>query len=110
MQQVRVILTLMLIASQGNMHREAGTSSGITLRPRVLLLRNSRDTLVRATRPVKPLLGELEEFCSTSLKTLLLLSKYSSLGTLLPTSPSSPDTAAGAALAREQEQPSLFSL
>lgn len=29
---------------------------------------------------------------------------------LLPTSPSSPDTAAGATLAREQEQPFLFSL
>lgn len=86
------------------------TSSGITLRPGVLLHRNSRGTFVRATGPVRPLLGELEEFCATSLKTLLLLLKHCALGRLLPTSPLRLGTAAGATLAGEQEQPSLSSL
>lgn len=86
------------------------TSSGITLRPGVLLHRISRDIFVRATGPGRLPLGELEEFCATSLKTLLLLLKGCGLGRLLPTSPLSPDTAAGAALARERKQPSLSSL
>ena len=92
------------------MHGEAGTTSGITLRPGALLQRSSEDIFVRATVLVGPLLGELEEFCATSLKTSLLLLKHSGLDTLLPTSPSSPDAAAGATQAREQEQPSLSSL
>lgn len=107
MQQIRVLLTLMLIASQGDMHGEAGSSSSITLRPGVLLHRNSRDTFVRATGPVRPLLGEHEECYFTP---NFVAAKHCGLGTLLPTSPLSPDTAAGATLAREQEQPSLSSL
>lgn len=103
MQQVWVLLTLMLTASQGDMHGEAGTSSGIVLRPGVLLHRNSRDIFVRAAGPVRLLLGELEEFCDTSLKTLLLLA-------MKPRPHYEAQTAAGAAVAREQEQPSLSSL
>lgn len=55
MQQVWELLTLVLIVSQEDMHGEAGTSSGI------MLIRDG-DTFVRATGPVRPLLGELEEF------------------------------------------------
>lgn len=95
---------------KGDKHGEAGTSSGITLRPGVLLHRSREDIFVRAAVLVEPLLDEPEEFCATSLKTLLLLLKRSGVGTLLSTSPSSPDTPAGATLAREREQPSLSSL
>lgn len=95
---------------KGDKHGGAGTNSGITLRPGVLLHRSREDIFVRAAVLVGPLLDEPEEFCATSLKTLLLLLKCSGLGTLLPTSPSSPDTPAGATLAREREQPSLSSL
>lgn len=95
---------------KGDKHGEAGTSYDITLRPGVLLRRSREDIFVRAAVLVGPLLDEPEEFCATSLKTLLLLLKRSGLGTLLPTSPSSPDTPAGATLAREREQPSLSSL
>lgn len=103
MHQEWVLLTLMLTASQEDMHGEAGTSSGIVLRPGVLLHRSSRDIFVRATGPVRLLLGELEEFSATSPKTLLLLA-------MTPRPHHEAWTAAGAAVAREQEQPSLSSL
>lgn len=59
---------------------------------------------MRAVMPLGTLLGEMEEFCSTSLKTLLLLLKHRNPRVLPLTSPSSPNAAAGAALAGQREQ------
>lgn len=60
--------------------------------------------------PLGTLLGELEEFCSISPKTFLLLLKHRGPGVLPLTSPPNPKTAAGAALVGEREQPSPPSL
>lgn len=100
----------MLIVSRSNVRGEAGTSSGIGFRPVVLLRRSSGGIFVRAVMPLGMLLGELEEFCSTSLKTLLLLLKHRSPRVLPLTSPSSPNASAGAALVGQREQPSPLSL
>ena len=80
--QVRALLAPALIAFRSDMRGEAGTSSGITLGPGVLLRRSSGDIFVRAMVPLGTLLAELEEFCCTSLKTSLLLLKHRGPGVL----------------------------
>lgn len=96
---------LMLIASQRRRTWRVWDHLWHHTQTRSLAAQEQWRHFCKSNSTVGPLLGELEEFCATSLKTLLLLLKHSGLGT-----PSSPDTVAGATLAREQEQPSLSSL
>lgn len=96
----------MLVASWSHARGEAGTGSGITLGPGVLLRRSSGDIFVRAMVPLGILLSELGEFCSTSPKTLSLLLKHRGLGVLPLASLSSPNATAGAVLVGEREPPS----
>lgn len=100
----------MLVASWSDTRGEAGTGSGITLGPGVLLRRSSGDIFVRAMVPLGTLLSELEEFCSTSPKTLSLLLKHWGPGVLPLASLSSPNATAGAVLVGEWEPPSPPSL
>jgi len=92
----------MLIASWSSVRGETGTSSGVGFRP-VVLQEQRRHSL-------GTLLGEVEEFCSTWLKTLLLYVKHRGPGVLPLTSPPSPNAAAGAAMVGEGEQPAPPSL